>query len=155
MSKGVAGDTRRPMPYPPVETLIPHRAPHRVVSRVVAVDGPRIVAEADLTPDDVQGHFPGEPVVPGVVMLEGLAQTLACLGALRGEAGRAVLTGVEKARFRGLAVPPCTLRFEVEVTEQRFQVTTARGVVRLDGRVVCSATLQAALLPRLGDAEPA
>ncbi len=135
------------MSFPPVESLIPHRAPQRVVSRVVEADGPRLVAEGDLTLADVAGHFPGAPVVPGVVMLEGLAQALACLGALSGEEGQAVLTGVEKARFRGMAVPPCTLRFEVEVTEARFRVTTAKGVVRLDGRVLCTATIHAALLP--------
>lgn len=135
------------MSWPPVESLIPHRAPHRVVSRVVAFEGARLVAEGDFTPADVAGHFPGRPVVPGVVMVEGLAQALACMGTLSGERGQAVLTGIEKARFRGMAVPPCTLSFEVDVIDRRFGVTRARGVVRQDGRTLCTVSLQAAMLP--------
>lgn len=138
--------------YPEVEALIPHRRPQRVIDRVVAWEGPRLAAEGTFTPDDVAGHFPDEPVVPGVVLIEGLAQALACLGRLTGERGRALLTSIEGARFRGLAAPPCTLRFEVEVIEQRFRVTTARGTVRDGQRVICTATLGAALLDAPGDA---
>lgn len=134
------------MDFPPIESLIPHRAPHRHVSRMVSVEGSRGVAEGDFTPADVSGHFPGRPIVPGVVMVEGLAQTLCAMATLSGEVGQAVLTGVEKARFRGLVMPPCTLTFEVEVTERRLGVTWARGRVLKDGAVVCSATLQAAFV---------
>lgn len=134
------------MDFPPIESLIPHRAPHRHVSRMVSIDGSRGVAEGDFVPADVSGHFPGRPIVPGVVLIEGLAQTLCAMATLSGEVGQAVLTGVEKARFRGLVVPPCTVRFEVEVTERRFGVTWARGRVLKDDAVVCSATLQAAFV---------
>jgi 3-hydroxyacyl-[acyl-carrier-protein] dehydratase len=135
------------MPFPDVEALIPHRAPQRVVTRIVAQDGPRLVAEGEFTVADVAGHFPGNPVVPGMVLVEGLAQALACLGRLLGEEGRAVLTAVGEAHFPGVATPPCTLTFAVEVTEQRFRVTTAKGIVRQGDRTLCTATLQAALLP--------
>lgn len=132
--------------FPPIESLIPHRAPHRHVSRIVSVEGTRAVAEGDFVPEDVSGHFPGRPIIPGVVMVEALAQTLCAMATLAGERGQAVLTGVEKARFRGIVAPPCTLRYEVEVTERRFGVTWARGKVLRDGEVVCSATLQAAIV---------
>ena len=131
---------------PEVEALIPHRRPQRVIDRLLTWEGPRLIAEGRFSPDDVQGHFPGEPVVPGVVLIEGLAQALACLGRLNGEQGRALLTSIEGARFRALAAPPCTLTFEVEVVEQRFRVTTARGWVREGERWICTATLSAALL---------
>ena len=119
------------------------------VDRIVAVEGTRIVGERDFVPEDFPGHFPDRPLVPGVVMVEGLAQTLACLGGLTGELGQAVLTGVDKARFRGLVAPPATLRFEVEVTDRRFGVVWAKGRVLHHGREVCSANLQAALIPEI------
>lgn len=132
--------------FPEIETLIPHRAPHRHVSRIVSVDGLRAVAEGDFVPADVSGHFPGRPIIPGVVMVESLAQTLCALATLSGEHGQMVLTGIEKARFRGMASPPCTLRFEVEVTERRLGLTWAKGRVLRGADVLCSATLQAAIV---------
>lgn len=134
------------MTFPPIETLIPHRGPHRHISRIVSVDGTRTVAEGDFVPEDVSGHFPGRPIIPGVVMVEALAQTLCAMATLAGEHGQAVLTGIEKARFRGIVVPPCTLTFEVTVTERRFGVTWARGRVMRGDEVVCTATLQAAIV---------
>ena len=79
-------------------------------------------------------------------MIEALAQTLCAMATLLGEHGQAVLTGVEKARFRGIVVPPCTLTFEVNVTERRFGVTWAKGRVLRGDDVVCTATLQAAIV---------
>jgi 3-hydroxyacyl-[acyl-carrier-protein] dehydratase len=135
------------MTFPHPASLIPHRAPTLYVDRVVSVEGFRIACARTFEPGEFPGHFPGRAIVPGVVMIEGLAQTLACLGALGGEAGQAVLTGVEKARFRGLVEPPATLTFEVEVTDRRFGVVWASGRVMHGDREVCSAKLQAAVLP--------
>ncbi len=135
------------MDFPPVESLLPHRAPQLYLDRVVEVEGTRIRCEGTFAPEQFPGHFPGRPVVPGVVMIEALAQTLACLGALAGEHGQAVLTGVEKARFRGMAEPPVRLLFEVKVTDRRMGVTWAKGKVYDGDRVLCTVTLQAALLP--------
>jgi 3-hydroxyacyl-[acyl-carrier-protein] dehydratase len=135
------------MEFPSVETLIPHRPPQLYVDRVLDVVGTRIRCAATFSPEQFPGHFPGRVLVPGVVLVEALAQTLACLGALSGERGQAVLTGIEKARFRGIAEPPVRLVFEVEVTDRRFGVTWAKGRV-LDGeRAICTVTLQAAVLP--------
>ncbi|MFZ5482186.1 MAG: 3-hydroxyacyl-ACP dehydratase FabZ family protein [Myxococcota bacterium] len=141
--------------YPHPAALIPHRPPMLYIDRVVSVEGFRVVCERAFAPHEFPGHFPGRPIVPGVVMLEGLAQALACLGALGGELGQAVLTGVEKARFRGLVEPPATLVFDVEVTDRRFGVVWASGVVRQGDREVCTAKLQAAILPADGGVPPA
>lgn len=135
------------MEFPPVTTLLPHRPPQLYIDRVVSVEGGTIRCETDFTPEQFPGHFPGHALVPGVVMIEGLAQALCCLAALAGEKGQPLLTGVEKARFRGMAEPPVRLLFEVEVTDRRFGVTWAKGTVRAGDRVLCTASLQAAFLP--------
>lgn len=132
--------------FPPIESLIPHRPPTLYLDRVLSVEGARLVAERTFLPEEFPGHFPGRPIVPGLVMLEGLAQALAALGALNGERALAVLTGVEKARFKGLVEPPATLRYEVEVTDRRFGLIFAKGRARLNDRVVVSAELQAAVI---------
>lgn len=138
------------MSFPPIESLIPHRPPQLLVDRVLEQEGARIVTEGTITAEALPGHFPEMPVVPGVWMIEGLAQSLAALGALSGEHGRAVLTGVEKARFRGMALAPVTLRYEVEVLDRRFGLTSAKGVVRVGTKTVCTCTLNAAILPPEG-----
>ena len=139
------------MTFPDVESLIPHRGAHRVVSHVVSCEGLHIVTAGVFSAADLVGHFPGNPIVPGVTMVEGLAQSLACLAGLAGERGQAVLTGIEKARFRGIAFAPCTLTFDVEVTERRLGVTWARGKVMLEGRTLATVNLQAAVLPPAGE----
>lgn len=138
------------MSFPAPTALLPHRAPQLHVTRVVSVTGgdtPAIVAEWDVRPDDFPGHFPGRVIVPGVAQIEALAQALACLAALSGEAGAYVLTGVERARFKGVCLPPATLTLEVQVTERRFGLTWAKGTVKEGGALRCSATLQAASMP--------
>lgn len=139
-------------PFPAPETLIPHRPPQLYVHRIVSADTedpehPRLVAEYDARREDFPGHFPGRVVVPGVVYVEALAQALACLAGLSGEGGAFVLTGVDKARFKGVCLPPATLTLEIEVSERRFGLTWAKGKVRHDGALLCSVTLQAAAMP--------
>lgn len=147
-------------PFPTPESLLPHRPPQLYVHRILSLElgsagpdgslegqGPRMIAEGDLRPEDFPGHFPGRVIVPGVAYIEALAQTLACLAALSGEGGPHVLTGVERAKFKGICLPPATLRFEVQVTERRFRLTWAKGKVTRDGITLCLATLQAAPMP--------
>ena len=127
--------------FPTPASLLPHRPPHLLVSRVVSLGADTLVAEFDTVPDDVSGHFPGAPVIPGVWMIEGLAQSLACFARLTGMTGTAMLAGVERVRFRRPVVPPACLSYEVEVTDRRFGLTQAKGRVRVDGTVVCTAEL--------------
>ena len=137
------------MTFPHPETLIPHRAPNLYLSAVVAlVEGKSIEARAEIPAELFSGHFPGRPILPGVVMIEMLAQALACLGTLSGEAGLGMLTGVERAKFRGVVELPAVLEVVVSVTDRRFGLTLAKGSVRLPGgKPVCTAELQAVLIP--------
>ena len=88
------------------------------------------------------GHFPGNPIVPGVILLEALAQTLA-YGVLRGAPGqRVLLTGIEHGRFRQPVVPGQRVVFEVKPERTVMGVTQATGVVSVEGDVVAQATVK-------------
>jgi 3-hydroxymyristoyl/3-hydroxydecanoyl-(acyl carrier protein) dehydratase len=124
---------------PPPNSLIPHRKPQLLVDRLIAYDGATLTAEGDFAPES----WPTG--VPRMQLVEGLAQAMACLGSLHGEAGAAVLLGIPAAEFPAAATPPCTLSFRVEVVERRLKITEARGEVHHAGVLVCRARLTAAL----------
>jgi 3-hydroxyacyl-[acyl-carrier-protein] dehydratase len=103
-----------------IETIIPHRDPFLFVDRVLELEpGARAVAEHDIVDDAwyVRGHFPGRPIVPGVIMVEALAQTGA-VAALSHEdnAGKVPLfAGIDDVRFKRIVTPGDTLRLEAEI----------------------------------------
>jgi 3-hydroxyacyl-[acyl-carrier-protein] dehydratase len=88
------------------------------------------------------GHFPGHPIVPGVLLLEGLAQTMAYYALVHQSAPDVLLLGVERARFRAIVEPGTEVTFEVEMGEQRFGLNIGRGWVRVGGHTVAEATLK-------------
>lgn len=129
---------------PPPMDVIPHRPPFLFIDRVLICTAERVVAERTFHPDEpfFAGHFPGRAIVPGVLLLEGLAQTMA-YGVRLGKPGAEVLlTGLEKTRFRHPVVPGDTVTFEVVPVRTLLGVTTAEGTVRLDGRRVASAIVK-------------
>jgi 3-hydroxyacyl-[acyl-carrier-protein] dehydratase len=148
-------------PQPPVldvlgiEALIPHRYPFLLVDRVVVFEKmKRLVALKSVTRNEpfFQGHFPGHPVMPGVLILEALAQSAALL-ALRSAEGDyskkvTYLTGIDAARFRRPVVPGDRLELHVEVVKQRGAIFKVRGEARVDGEVAAEAELMAMLVDR-------
>jgi 3-hydroxyacyl-[acyl-carrier-protein] dehydratase len=129
---------------PSPSDLIPHRGRFALLDRLVSRDGDSLVAEASFTVDDVDGHFPGQPVVPGVLLLEAMAQSLACLAVLKGAEGTPFLAGFEKVRFRAPVLPPATVTFKVRIDEVRMGVTTSVGQAFVGSKRVCSARIRAA-----------
>ena len=93
---------------PDPKDLIPHRGRYLLIDKLERVDELEAQAVYTFEPGEVEGHFPQQPVVPGVLLIEGLAQTLACLASLAGPEpdGTPFLTGVEKVRFRAPVLPP-------------------------------------------------
>lgn len=142
--------------WPEPATLLPHRPPQLLVTRILAVapDHTAIDTLARVEAEQFPGHFPGRPILPGVAMIEILAQSLACLAAIAGESGLGMITGVDNARFRGVVALPGELEVNVRVTDRRFGLTLARGSARLAGKVVCSAEIRAVLVPADGPGAP-
>ena len=106
-----------------VKQLLPHRDPFLWVTRIVECDpGKSIVAELDVSPDlpIFQGHFPGQPVFPGVLIMEALAQAACCciFADPDREVGIGYFAGIEKDRFRETVLPGDTIRLEATILQR-------------------------------------
>lgn len=138
-----------------IKEVIPHRDPFLLIDEVIALDpGVKCVARKVITPDEFwfQGHFPGYPVTPGVLILEMLAQTGAVCALSREEyRGRiALFGGANKVKFREQVPPGSVLRLEVEVAKMKSNVGIGKGTAYLENdkdKKAVSAELTFALLP--------
>jgi len=134
--------------------ILPHRYPMLLVDRVVEIDeGKRIVGIKNVTANEqfFQGHFPGAPVMPGVLIVEAMAQCSAVL-ILRGIPDRDqklfLFGGVDKARFRRPVVPGDQLRMECEVLQRRSNTIKVKGTATVDGNVVAEAEMLSIMVER-------
>ena len=134
--------------------LLPHRYPFLLVDRVVSFEPrQRLVAYKNVTINEhfFLGHFPGAPVMPGVLILEAMAQAgaLLLLGEVEDRGSKLIyFTGIDEARFRRPVVPGDQLRLTVEILKLRSRTCKIRGIAEVDGELAAEAVIMSAMVER-------
>jgi 3-hydroxyacyl-[acyl-carrier-protein] dehydratase len=155
-----AGPTGDPLAAPDVvhttreiEALIPHRWPFLLVDRIIEYDAgaQRIVGQKGVTATEwfFQGHFPGLPLMPGVLQVEALAQTMAIYVAKQPGFGDRIglFAGIEECRFKRIVQPGDVLRLEVTMEKLGRRFGRGRALASVDGEVACEALLSFLIPP--------
>jgi 3-hydroxyacyl-[acyl-carrier-protein] dehydratase len=135
-----------------IRKLIPHRYPFLLVDRVIELTpGERAVGIKNVTANEpfFEGHFPEFPVMPGVLIVEAIAQVGAvAMKAHPDNAGKlALFAGINNVRFKRQVKPGDTLRIEVEMGQVRRNIGTGSGVATVDGEVACKGEFMFAFVP--------
>jgi len=133
-----------------IKEIIPHRYPFLLVDRVTELEeGKRAVGFKNVTANEefFNGHFPDYPVMPGVLIVEALAQVgaVAALSLEQNKGRLAFFAGIDNCRFKKQVVPGDVLRLEVELTKMRGPIGKGKAVATVDGQVACEAELTFAL----------
>jgi 3-hydroxyacyl-[acyl-carrier-protein] dehydratase len=134
-----------------IQEIIPHRFPFLLVDRIIEVEwGRRAVGIKNVSIGEpfFQGHFPGYPVMPGVLIIEALAQVgaVALLGSEEFRGKMALFAGIDNVRFKRQVVPGDTLRLEVEMGKMRRGVGTGTAVATVDGELAARGELMFAVV---------
>jgi 3-hydroxyacyl-[acyl-carrier-protein] dehydratase len=144
MSDSVAGTAGHSLDIRRVMAALPHRYPLLLVDRVKSIEpGERIhaVKAVSMNEQFFQGHFPGRPIMPGVLQIEALAQAAGVLGIetfdLAGSGKLVIFMAIENAKFRAPVEPGCLLDLEVEFVRKSTRVCKFKGRASVEGQTTC------------------
>ena len=137
-----------------LQKILPHRYPFLLIDRVVEIERKqRVVAIKNVTVNEpfFNGHFPAYPIMPGVLIVEAIAQAGGALLLTEipdRDSKLMVFTGIERAKFRKPVIPGDQLRIEVKVLNWRTSAVKMEGTAHVDGKLACEATVMCAIVPR-------
>lgn len=137
-----------------IKEVIPHRYPFLLVDRVLEMEDEKITAIKNVTGNEefFNGHFPGAPIMPGVLQVEALAQAGAIMLMKNKvddpEKNLMVFTGIKNCKFRKQVVPGDQLKLEVELGSMRRNFVTMVGKATVDGEITCELEASAAIVPK-------
>ncbi len=132
-----------------VMAILPHRYPFLLVDRILSFEpGKKIVGLKNVSINEpfFQGHFPGRPIMPGVLIIEAMAQMAGVLAnkSSKAKEGQIIyFLGIDKAKFRKPVLPGDQLRIEIEVIHERFPFWKLKGMAYVEDKLVSEAELKA------------
>ncbi len=128
-----------------IKNILPHREPFLFVDEVLELSEKKIVAKRLIKDDEYffKGHFPQEPIMPGVLIVEAIAQTGGVMLLRKYSGAIPLFMGIDKARFRKIVKPGDTLVMEVELLQERGTIVKIFGSAKVNGELVCEATIMA------------
>ena len=134
-----------------IQNILPHRYPFLLVDRIEEMEiGKKAIGIKNVSVNEpfFQGHFPGNPIMPGVLIVEAMAQVggIAILSMEEYKGKLAVFAGIDKLRFRRQVIPGDVLRMEVELIAIKRNIGKAKALALVEGKIACEGELMFAIL---------
>lgn len=132
-----------------IQNIIPHRYPFLLVDRIESIEGNKVIGTKCISVNEMPflGHFPKKHIMPGVLMLEAMAQTVAVMllskEENKGKIG--LFAGINKARFKRQVIPGDVLEMECEITNERMGIAFVKAIARVEGEIAVQAELMFAI----------